>query len=64
MQPSQKSLVHYRRYDNMVRFYVRVLKEGKITMKDVNPRWEKGVREKLAEEGYIINEDGTISKSK
>lgn len=48
----------------MVRFYVRLLKEGKITMNDVNPRWENGVREKLAEEGYIINEDGTISKSK
>ena len=35
----------------MVRFYVRVLKEGKITMSDVNPRWENGVREKLVEEG-------------
>ena len=48
----------------MVNFYIRRLKEGKITMNDVNPRWEKGVREKLAEEGYIVNEDGTISKSK
>ena len=48
----------------MVNFYIRRLKEGKITMNDVNPRRENGVREKLAEEGYIINEDGTISKSK
>ena len=48
----------------MVRFYIRVLKEGKITMNDVNPRWKNGVREKLPEEAYIVNEDGTISKSK
>lgn len=45
----------------MVRFYVRKLKDGDITMKDVAKKWYKQTEEELIRQGYKINEDGTVT---
>ena len=47
---------------NMVNFYkIRVIK-GKKKWTDVPSLWNKAVQEELVKEGYILNEDGTVSK--
>lgn len=58
----------------MVKFYVRrILVEKKMTIDEVPARWREAVRKelevveeqfhlKLFEEGYTLNDDGTVSK--
>ena len=46
----------------MVNFYkIRVI-EGKKKWTEVPRLWNKGVQEELVKEGYILNDDGTVTK--
>lgn len=45
----------------MVKLYVREIKAGNMLWTDVPKLWNKKVQEALIAEGYILNEDGTIS---
>ena len=45
----------------MVRFYVRKIKDGDITLNDVAKRWYEDTKEELIRQGYAINEDGTVT---
>ena len=47
----------------MVNFYVYRIKEGKKLWTAVPKLWRDDVKAKLIEEGYTLNEDGTVSKS-
>ena len=46
----------------MVNWYIYQLANGLLRYTDIHPFWAKMVKPKLDELGYIINEDGTISK--
>ena len=46
----------------MVIWYIYQLVNGLLRYTDIKPFWAKKVKPKLDELGYIINEDGTISK--
>lgn len=46
----------------MVKFYVVRVISGVKKWTDVPSLWNKAVQEELVKEGYILNEDGTISK--
>ena len=46
----------------MVDFYVNRLKNGLKKWTDVPKLWNKKVQEQLIEEGYILNDDGTLTK--
>ena len=46
----------------MVNWYIYQLTNGLLRYTDIHPFWAKKVKPKLDELGYIINEDGTISK--
>ena len=46
----------------MVNFYVYRIKEGKKLWTAVPTLWQDDVKAKLIEDGYILNEDGTVSK--
>ena len=48
----------------MVNWYIYQLANGLLRYTDIHPFWAKQVKPKLDELGYIINEDGTISKEK
>ena len=46
----------------MVKFYVvRVISSVK-KWTDVPSLWNKAVQEELVKEGYVLNEDGTVTK--
>ena len=46
----------------MVNFYkIRVI-EGKKKWTEVPKLWNDKVQEELVKEGYVLNEDGTVSK--
>ena len=47
----------------MVNFYVYRVKHGKKLWTEIRDLWLDDVKAKLIEEGYILNEDGTVSKS-
>ena len=47
----------------MVEFYVDRVIKGKKKWTDVPSLWNKAVQEELVKEGYILNQDGTVSKS-
>ena len=47
----------------MVNFYVYRIKEGRKLWTAVPKLWQDEVKLKLFEEGYILNDDGTVSKS-
>ena len=47
----------------MVNFYVYRIKEGKKLWTAVPKLWRDDVKAKLIEEGYTLNDDGTVSKS-
>ena len=47
----------------MVNFYVYRVKNGLKKWTDVPPLWQGEVNAKLLEEGYTLNDDGTVSKS-
>ena len=46
----------------MVDFYVDRVIKGKKKWTEVPRLWNKGVQEELVKEGYILNDDGTVSK--
>lgn len=46
----------------MVRFYVSRVKHGKKLWTKIRDLWQEDVKEKLIEEGYTLNDDGTVSK--
>ena len=47
----------------MVRFYVSRVKHGKKLWTAVPKLWQGDVNAKLLDEGYTLNDDGTVSKS-
>ena len=47
----------------MVNFYVYRIKEGRKLWTAVPKLWQNDVNAKLLEEGYTLNDDGTVSKS-
>ena len=46
----------------MVKFYVVRVISGVKKWTDVPSLWNKAVQEELVKEGYVLNEDGTVSK--
>lgn len=46
----------------MVNFYVNRVKNGLKKWTDVPKLWNKKVQEQLIEEGYILNDDGTVTE--
>ena len=46
----------------MVKFYVVRVISGVKKWTDVPSLWNKAVQEELVKEGYILNDDGTVSK--
>ena len=46
----------------MVKFYVVRVISGVKKWTDVPSLWNKAVQEELIKEGYILNEDGTVTK--
>ena len=47
----------------MVNFYVYRIKAGRKLWTAVPKLWRGEVNAKLLEEGYTLNDDGTVSKS-
>ena len=47
----------------MVNFYVYRVTHGKKLWTEIRDLWRDDVKAKLIEEGYTLNEDGTVSKS-
>jgi hypothetical protein len=47
----------------MIKFYVKRVIAGAKKWTDVPSLWKEGVIEELKVEGYILNEDGTITKA-
>ena len=47
----------------MVNFYVYRIKAGRNLWTSVPKLWRDDVKAKLIEEGYTLNDDGTVSKS-
>ena len=47
----------------MVNFYVYRIKKGRKLWTAVPKLWQGEVNTKLLEEGYTLNDDGTVSKS-
>ena len=47
----------------MVDFYVNRVKNGLKKWTDVPKLWNKKVQEQLIEEGYILNDDGTLTEN-
>lgn len=48
----------------MVDFYYRMVIDGKKLWTDIRKLWKDKVCDKLKENGYILNEDGTVSLEK
>jgi hypothetical protein len=46
----------------MVRFYKMRVINGNKKWTDVPPTWKEAVMEALNADGYILNEDGTVTK--
>ena len=46
----------------MVKFYVVRVIAGVKKWTDVPSLWNKAVQDELIKEGYVLNEDGTVSK--
>ena len=46
----------------MVKFYVVRVISGVKKWTDVPSLWNKAVQDELIKEGYILNEDGTVTK--
>ena len=47
----------------MVNFYVYRVKHGKKLWTEIRDLWKEDVKAKLIEEGYTLNDDGTVSKT-
>lgn len=48
----------------MVKFYEERVINGLKKWTDVPELWNKKVIEKLQKDGYVLNEDGTVTESK
>lgn len=46
----------------MVAKYVRKLEEGTMNFNDVPKLWSAKVRKQIEADGYVINDDGTVTK--
>lgn len=46
----------------MVKFFVRRVINGLKLWTDVPELWNEKVQKELIKEGYILNEDGTVTK--
>ena len=46
----------------MVNFYVYRVKHGKKLWTEIRDLWQEDVKKQLLDEGYILNDDGTVSK--
>ena len=46
----------------MINFYVYRIKNGLKKWTDVPPLWQGKVKDELVAQGYVLNEDGTVSK--
>ena len=46
----------------MVKFYVSRVKKGKKLWTEIRDLWRDDVKAKLIEDGYTLNDDGTVSK--
>lgn len=46
----------------MVIFYVERVKNGMKLWINVPALWKQKVMDKLVEDGYVLNDDGTVSK--
>ena len=46
----------------MVNFYVYRVTHGKKSWTEIRDLWRDDVKAKLIEQGYILNDDGTVSK--
>lgn len=47
----------------MVNFYAYRVKNGLKKWTDVPKLWQDKVKEELVSEGYVLNEDGTVTKA-
>ena len=47
----------------MIDFYVYRVKNELKKWKDVPPLWNEKVKEELISQGYVLNDDGTVSKN-
>lgn len=41
----------------MVKFYVNRIKQGKMKLKDIPPRWYEAVRQALIDEGWPVDSE-------
>ena len=46
----------------MVNFYKKKKKNGLKKWTDVPTLWKEKVKDELVAQGYVLNEDGTVSK--
>lgn len=46
----------------MVNFYVSRVKKGKKLWTEIRDLWRDDVKAKLIDQGYTLNDDGTVSK--
>ena len=46
----------------MVKLYVDRVIKGKKKWTEVPSLWNKAVQDELIKEGYVLNEDGTVTK--
>lgn len=46
----------------MVAIYVRRIKTEKMALEAVPEKWKQKVIDKLVEDGYTLNEDGSVVK--
>lgn len=46
----------------MIEYYTFNVKHGYKKWTKINKLWQEEVKKKLVEDGYILNEDGTVTK--
>ena len=46
----------------MINFYVYRVKNGLKKWTDVPALWREEVKKELVEQGYVLNEDGTVER--
>ena len=47
----------------MINFYVYRVKNGIKKWTDVRTLWQEKVKDELVAQGYVLNEDGTVSNN-
>ena len=48
----------------MVDWYAYRVIKGTKKWTDIPKKWQEEVKKKLVEDGYILNDDGTVTKTK